>query len=808
MNIDISKIWPGWIITERLGHGGFGHVYKAICESTQAVAAVKVIPITISDEDIADHRAMGKSDREILELLREDAEWYMNEIKVMQQLKGSANIVNIEDSALCEKEGSIAFDLFIRMEYLTSLHQHLAEISPITEEDVIKLGCDICSALEICHKTTVNKRQIIHRDIKPENILYHELSDSYKLGDFGIARERSESTSTLTINKGTQRFIAPEVEYTGKYDHTVDLYSLGLVLYYLCNNERLPFESQKEEVTEVTIHIAKGKRLRGIEPLPVPVNASTALAKVILKACAHAPRDRYASATAMKEALLKILQSPDKTASRTQTTQNTTSTAAASAAQPKNEVSKKKNKAPRWVFIITFIISLYLFGVPEMLKDIFIGEDTSAYEDISDTDPETLAEPVDVLMIENEEPAVDAINAASVVPPEEALPETTAETEPSGEEYTVDTAPVEVVETFPVEEKIYDIYEISGPLTVCGGNSKDTAYLIAPEIGYTNEGMPIHTEEWYKFKTSSNSSAYIFSGINDGSMWPVYFTVYSDDMTEVASDSFYTGYDTTGLVLSPDTEYWMHIENGRSCTYTFSITEQMLDGGLSRTEAYPIELNTPYDKIIEIPGLPDWYKFVTTDNLAVYRFSIDKKISESVISGNVTLTIYDTDGIKVYEFSHISSDKTGYLDIYLNPGTEYYLKINGENDQYDIGDYRFSVSEQICDAGITREAALILEYGERYTGQINSAMSDWYQIEVPDTADYVFKLHNIDTGADVNYRVYMNSSNSYLFSSNASNEDSSTRYFSANQGDILYIEVYSESFAANGTYIFEILLRE
>jgi len=130
------------------------------------------------------------------------------------------------DSALCEKEGSIAFDLFIRMEYLTSLQQRLAEISPITEEEIVKLGCDICSALEICHKITVNKQQILHRDIKPENILYHELSDSYKPGDFGIARERSESTSTLTKNKGTQRFTAPEVEYTGKYDHTVDLYSL------------------------------------------------------------------------------------------------------------------------------------------------------------------------------------------------------------------------------------------------------------------------------------------------------------------------------------------------------------------------------------------------------------------------------------------------------------------------------------------------------------------------------------------------------------------------------------------------------
>jgi len=111
--------------------------------------------------------------------------------------------VNIEDSALCEKEDSIAFDLFIRMEYLISLHQHLAEISLFTEEENVKLGCDICSALEICHKTTVNKRQILHRDIQPENILYHKLSDSYKLGDFGIVRERSESTSALTIHKGT-----------------------------------------------------------------------------------------------------------------------------------------------------------------------------------------------------------------------------------------------------------------------------------------------------------------------------------------------------------------------------------------------------------------------------------------------------------------------------------------------------------------------------------------------------------------------------------------------------------------------------
>lgn len=305
-NIDISKIWPDWTITEHIGHGGYGNVYKAISADIGAVSAVKVISVPINPDDIAKHRRYGKTDDEICDIVRKQADRLIGEIRVMQKLKGITNIVSIEDSALREKEDSIGYDIYIRMEFLTPMTQHIAEIFPLTDEDVVKIGCDICTALEICHKETPNKRVIIHRDIKPENILYHELSDAYKLGDFGIARELSDTVSFMT-SIGTPRFCAPEVEAATVYDHRTDLYSLGLVLYFLRNRERMPFENLEQPVDNTEITHAKWIRLHNEKPIPAPVDASPALAKVILKACAYNPEDRYASAADMKEALQKAL---------------------------------------------------------------------------------------------------------------------------------------------------------------------------------------------------------------------------------------------------------------------------------------------------------------------------------------------------------------------------------------------------------------------------------------------------------------------------------------------------------------------
>jgi serine/threonine-protein kinase len=152
--------------------------------------------------------------------------------------------------------------------------------------------------------TTETKKQIIHRDIKPANILYHKNSDSYKLGDFGVSKELDVADSNLTRSIGTCNYMAPEVINSRFYDFRADIYSLGLVLYCLANKKRLPFVKEVGRYKDE--HEAFERRIAG-EQLPPPESISPPLAKVILKACAYKPEDRYSSAKEFRLALEAVI---------------------------------------------------------------------------------------------------------------------------------------------------------------------------------------------------------------------------------------------------------------------------------------------------------------------------------------------------------------------------------------------------------------------------------------------------------------------------------------------------------------------
>lgn len=174
----------------------------------------------------------------------------------------------------------------------------------MTQDEVIRLGIDICQALELCQKYN-----IIHRDIKPENIFVSE-HGKYKLGDFGIART-IEGTATGLSKKGTYTYMAPEVYREEAYGASVDTYSLGLVLYRLLNGGRTPFLPDfPEPITFKDRETAHAKRIKG-EPLPPPKNADERLCRVILKACAFHPKERYADPAQFRLDLEAVLN-PEK----------------------------------------------------------------------------------------------------------------------------------------------------------------------------------------------------------------------------------------------------------------------------------------------------------------------------------------------------------------------------------------------------------------------------------------------------------------------------------------------------------------
>ena len=294
------SVWPEWKITEKIGEGSFGKVYKA-CRSEQGTtfySAIKVITIPSNPGELSSVRSESPNEQSVKEYFQGLVDECIQEVSTMEYFRGNSHVVSVEDYKVVEYLDDIGWDIYIRMEYLTSFMEYCAGRA-LSEEDVLRLGIDLCKALEYCQC-----QNIIHRDIKPENIFVSRFGE-FKLGDFGIARELERTMSGLS-KKGTYSYMAPEMYKGEVYDARVDIYSLGIVLYKLRNHNRLPFISlEKQLITYRDKENALNKRMAG-EKLPKPEEASDAFAKVILKACAFDREERFKNAEEFREALERV----------------------------------------------------------------------------------------------------------------------------------------------------------------------------------------------------------------------------------------------------------------------------------------------------------------------------------------------------------------------------------------------------------------------------------------------------------------------------------------------------------------------
>ncbi len=303
--MNIGDTWNGYTIESLIGQGAYGKVYKIVKHEFgfDYEFALKVIQIPKNVTEYNNIRLSVMSDEGVTKYFSGVVEDIVSEFAIMYKLEGN-NIVNYKDHSVRKLEDTFGWEVCLRMELLTPILVYLYDHT-LSIGDVIKMGIDICKALEICQKYNV-----IHRDIKPENILISEMGD-YKLGDFGISKILGDATSGMS-KKGTELYMAPEIYNGNKYNSNVDIYSLGIVMYYFLNNNRIPFLSPTAQgIRYNDTRNAIDRRMRGDE-LPTPYNAKGRLAEIILKACSFDPKERYESAKEMREALEAIRYSEDE----------------------------------------------------------------------------------------------------------------------------------------------------------------------------------------------------------------------------------------------------------------------------------------------------------------------------------------------------------------------------------------------------------------------------------------------------------------------------------------------------------------
>lgn len=285
IDIDVNQlVFAGWKIGKEIGRGAFATVYEL--RKGNMLRALKVVTL-LSD--------LEGTEEEIESQLANKMEAASNEIEVNHRVSGHTNVVNYQEYEFVivwneehtRKEGLLLYIMMERMD--ETLQQEIRKGTRFSEEQVIKMGKDIVTALKVCHE-----QRILHRDIKPANIFIAD-HDTYKLGDFGISKVLGDNTVAFT-HTGTQAYVAPEQWNSLPYGKAADIYSVGLILYQLLNENHLPFADEGLTADSV------GRRLKG-ETFPEPLNGSKKLKAIVMKACSYKASDRYQNADEMLQDL-------------------------------------------------------------------------------------------------------------------------------------------------------------------------------------------------------------------------------------------------------------------------------------------------------------------------------------------------------------------------------------------------------------------------------------------------------------------------------------------------------------------------
>ena len=305
----IDKAYPNWSIVGTVGQGSIGSVYRIMqkdsaASHSQYSCALKVVSIPQSDHIYSRMISELGGPNNVKEYLKGIVAAIDKELKQFESsLSLGKNTVSYLDHRIIPHDNDYGYDILIRMEYLNSFSKFILQNRP-DEEKIIRLGIDLCESLQ-----AAERMKIVHRNIKPENIFISS-SGAFMLGDYCM----SSIVDVMTFSpvSAGSTYTAPEVYRKELYDNRADIYSLGLLMYRLLNENRDPFMASKGKlITYEARNAALSKRLTA-NFLPDPVHGSPELKEIIKKACAGEPAIRFANAGDMKAALIQLARAMEK----------------------------------------------------------------------------------------------------------------------------------------------------------------------------------------------------------------------------------------------------------------------------------------------------------------------------------------------------------------------------------------------------------------------------------------------------------------------------------------------------------------
>ncbi len=164
---------------------------------------------------------------------------------------------------------------------------------------LLRILADTCAGLHEAHEmldASGKPLEIVHRDVSPHNVLVSTRGVA-KLIDFGIAKARSRASGETNsgVLKGKTQYMAPEQALGQAVDRRADIWSVGIILYYLLAGKP-PYEAENQLAT---LHLLS----TGRPPAPLPPTVNAAIAAVVLKALSHSPALRYQTAAELRDAL-------------------------------------------------------------------------------------------------------------------------------------------------------------------------------------------------------------------------------------------------------------------------------------------------------------------------------------------------------------------------------------------------------------------------------------------------------------------------------------------------------------------------